>query len=204
MGQIKIGLKELTRFLVKAKKETLSGNGREIVPERSGFKEFEFIEGDWEYRTSSSDYLKMGGRGFGNEIVRFQGQPIWNMAYRGGMYYSFDTDLSFTMETFGFLKRALLQVPEDAPYRGPLDRLIDPVDGVNCGWSELGWFYTNEVSKFSDVVEFNGEESVYNYSKDCYVFSQEYIGGLVSSVRSLNDRDREQRNEEIYENLWGV
>ena len=43
---MKIDLKKLAKFLVKAKINTYAGGGREVSPQRPGFKELEFIEGD--------------------------------------------------------------------------------------------------------------------------------------------------------------
>ncbi|HLC77719.1 MAG TPA: DUF5680 domain-containing protein [Candidatus Nanoarchaeia archaeon] len=161
-----INLEELAKFLVKAKKGAYAGDGREITPERLGFKELEFAEGDWNYRDSYVGFFMAPGQ----EIVRFQGEPIWVMSYSGGMLPDFRTDISFAKETFGFLKRALLQIPEDAPYRGP------------GNFQDERWYYENWWR--GNLTDFEGRERIWRFLSKRLdaggpVFSQRYIGGLV-------------------------
>ena len=162
-----INLEELASFLVKAKKEAYAGDGREVTRERPGFKELEFTEGDWDYRDSYVGFFMAPGQ----EVVRFQGKPIWVMSYSGGMTSDFRDDVGFAKETFGFLKRALLQVTEDAPFRGP--RCLE--DGR--------WIYDNLWK--GNLTDFEGRERIlYEFNEkiddeSVFIFSQKYIGGLV-------------------------
>src|SRR3989344_4745673 len=80
-----INLEELAKFLVRAKKATYAGEGMEATPERPGFKELEFIEGDWIYRDSYVGFFRAPGQ----EVVRFRGEPVWTMSYDGGMMLDF-------------------------------------------------------------------------------------------------------------------
>jgi len=47
-------LAELVAFILEAKKQAYAGDGKEITPERPGFKELGFRKGHWEYRDSYS------------------------------------------------------------------------------------------------------------------------------------------------------
>ncbi|MBS3157555.1 hypothetical protein J4442_05295 [Candidatus Woesearchaeota archaeon] len=162
-----INLEELAKFLVRAKKATYAGEGMEATPERPGFKELEFIEGDWIYRDSYVGFFRAPGQ----EVVRFRGEPVWTMSYDGGMMLDFRDDVAFAGETFSFLKKALLQVPEDAPYRGPKGQLV----------GGRGWVYENGLSFGSDITDFIGHEKIWAQigGKSEVVFAQRYIGGLV-------------------------
>ena len=54
---MKIDLEQLAKFLVKAKVQTYASDGKEIEPQRPGFKELEFKEEDWEYRDSYAGFF---------------------------------------------------------------------------------------------------------------------------------------------------
>jgi hypothetical protein len=153
---MKINLKELSKFLVKAKKQTYAGESREIKPERPSFKELEYSEGNYDYRDSYTGFFSAPGQ----EIVRFNGVPIWSMAYSGGMT---SNDVDFAEKTFVFLKKSLLRVKEDMPFRGPKN------------FKEGDFEYINEVK--GDITNFNGHEKILFKGKE--VFSQDYIGGLI-------------------------
>ncbi|MBS3156059.1 XRE family transcriptional regulator [Candidatus Woesearchaeota archaeon] len=164
-----IDLGELVRFLVKAKRGTYAGDGREIMPQRPGFKELEFSEGDWNYRDSYVGFFRAPGQ----EVVRFQGQPVWTMSYDGGMLPNFRDNVAFAKETFVFLKRALSLCPEHIPFRGPYE-LRD---------REMKFQYINFPE--GNVTDFRGSEHIHiNVSVDSphpvlEVFRQNYFGGLV-------------------------
>ena len=159
-----INLEELARFLVKAKKRTYAGDGREITSERLGFKELEFIEGDWNYRDSYVGFFSAPGQ----EVVRFRGEPVWVMSYSGGMTPKFRDDINFAKETFGFLKKALSLITEDAPYRGPETFSEDSKT-----------YYQNSYT--GDITNFRGSEKIVHTEGRIrgIVFAQDYIGGLV-------------------------
>jgi hypothetical protein len=152
-------LEQLAKFLVKAKKQTYAGEGEEIPPQRPGFKELEFIEGDFEYRDSYVGFYRAPGQ----EIVRFKGKPVWSMAYDGGMKKKYHGKLEFTTQTFTFLKKSLYQVEELKPFRGP-------------GYlKEGGYEYISEVE--GDIINFKGKEKILYRGEE--VFTQDYIGGLI-------------------------
>lgn len=152
-------LNKLAKFLVKAKTQTYAGEGQEITAQRPGFTELEFEDGDFEYRDSYSGFFQAPGQ----EVVRYKGEPVWVMAYSGGMEKKYHGNIDFAEKTFSFLKQALLRVEESNPYRGP--------DNLKEGDYE----YINKVE--GDIANFRGQEQI--LYKGERVFVQDYIGGLI-------------------------
>lgn len=154
-----INLNELRKFLVKAKISTYAGDGKEVEPQRPGFKELEYKEGNYEYRDSYCGFYSAPGQ----EIVRVNGKPIWHMAYSGGMKKEFHYNLEFAKRTFNFLRECLKRVSEDKPYRGP------------DHFKEKDYEYVNEVE--GTIENFSGSEKILFKGK--VVFEQKYVGGII-------------------------
>jgi len=158
---MEINLEELVEFLVKAKVNTYAGDGKEIESQRPGFKELEFKEGNWEYRDSYSGFYFAPGQ----EVVRFKGNPVWTMAYSGGMNEKYHGNLDFAKQTFRFLKEALKRVEKSRPFRGP-------------EYFKQGDYEYIDKSE-GDINNFKGTEKILYKGEE--VFRQEYIGGLIVS-----------------------
>lgn len=156
---MEIDPKQLAKFLVKAKINAYAGDGAEVSPQRPGFYELEYKEGDLEYRDSYVGFYLAPGQ----EVVRLNGKPIWMMAYNGGMGNKHWQDKELADKTFLFLKKALKQVPETIPFRGP------------ANLKEGDFEYTNEVK--GDIRNFLGTERIFYKGEE--VFRQDYMGGLV-------------------------
>ena len=157
-----LNIEALTAFVVKAKKAAYAGDGAEVPAAKiqtPGFKELSFTEGKWEYRDSYAGYFLAPGR----EVVWFQGQPVWMMAYAGGMTPEHRRDKPFAKQTFTFLKRALSQASMNRPFRGPLH------------FTEGDYSYSDIFS--GTIIEFTGREYIQHQGKK--VFQQRYIGGLI-------------------------
>ena len=74
-----LSLAGLEAFIVRAKQHTYVGNGQKLLPYRLGSKDLQYVEGDWAYHDGyfgESDFI-------GQEIVYYQGKPIWGMNYFG-------------------------------------------------------------------------------------------------------------------------
>ena len=70
---------ELAAFIVRAKAATYVGNGEHAEPSRLGSHDLRFSDGDWAYLDSY-----FGGTDFiGEEVVYFEGKPVWAMNYYG-------------------------------------------------------------------------------------------------------------------------
>ena len=163
IGNLEIDLKELTSFVVKAKKNGYAGNGKKRI-EPDGSKTFIFQEGEFHY----TDNYSGSYRAPGNEIVRWQiedGQRIWHMAYSGGIDPEFCGNEKIKEPTLIFLKEALKLVSFDHPFRGqPLHENKD-------------FKYSMEVA--GDIRGFFGAEEIIDKGLNRIVFSQDFMGDLV-------------------------
>lgn len=103
-----MNIKEITDFLVVAKKHTYAAKENQVKSSRTGSYDFCY-ENDNGYQYYDT-YL--GGECFaGEEAVWHHEMPVWSMNYAGrviGEHFSGD-----------FLKEALRKVPEENPFRGP-------------------------------------------------------------------------------------
>jgi transcriptional regulator with XRE-family HTH domain len=143
--------KEIIDFLRRAKRATYAGKGAEVISCRPNSHDLEYIEGNLKYYDT---YL--GGEKFvGEEALWKDNIPFWSMNYIGRVLEE---------EFLGnFLKDALLLVPEEYPYRGPLKyekgeyKYICTVEG-NCIW-------------------FSGHEEI--YKNNLKVYECNFHGGLI-------------------------
>lgn len=152
--------KELCKFLVKAKKSTYaSGETAKKIIESDKSTTLIFEDGDFKYHDNYFGGEPYGGR----EVVFYQGAPVYMMVYYGFVA----KDASDINSVYGILQKALSLIPEDYPYRGPLE------------FAEGDYKYSNEYS--GEVDNFSGREFIEHNGKTIYEAS--YIGGLVDQVR---------------------
>ena len=97
----------LIEFLLRAKKNTYAGNGKEVEPSKTAAHDLEYSEKEFFYYDS---YI--GGECFsGEEAVWKSSVPVWCMNYTGRVLgEEFCGD---------FLKEALYHADANMPYRGP-------------------------------------------------------------------------------------
>lgn len=128
-----------TRFLKKAKQNTYAGGGDLTTPSRNTSKDLHFAEGDFVYLDS---YL--GDFNFiGEEAVWYKGKAIWGMNYYGRMLIP---EIPNGFSTC--LKNALLEVPEEMPFRGP-EEYISNQFVYNCTVEgEIEWFRGKEFISY--------------------------------------------------------
>lgn len=98
---------EWIQFLVRAKRQTLAGMGEETPSSRPHSHDLAYQEGGLMYMDSC-----LGTTHFvGEEGLWLESKPLWMMNYAGRILGDEYDNI--------FLRQALLQVKEDAPYRGP-------------------------------------------------------------------------------------
>jgi len=151
---------ELHTFIQRASKATYAGDGTEVTPWRTGFKELEYREDDWYYRDSYAGSL----RSWGQEVVWHNDIPTWICSYGGGMEHTHMNE-TFARKTFSFLKKALLAKKSviDFRPRGPKE------------FQEGNWKY--ECTVTGDITTFTGREYIrYN---GVVVFTHYFHGGLI-------------------------
>lgn len=143
--------KELVSFLIKAKQATYAGKGAETESSRVKSHDLIYREGEYMYYDT---YL--GGDKFaGEEALWISEIPYWSMNYVGRV-----TGDNFSGD---FLKEALLNVPEDKPFRGP-DEYVNGDYAYKCSIDgDFEWFQGYET------ISYKGE-IIY----ECY-----FHGGLI-------------------------
>lgn len=100
--------KDIVDFLCRAKKATYAGNGKESSPSRPSSHDLHYAEGSLLYIDTF-----LGGEKFaGEEALWLDKTPFWSMNYIGRVLSK-----SFSGN---FLSEALLRVPKNYPYRGPM------------------------------------------------------------------------------------
>jgi len=103
------GMKELSQFLVEAKRSTYASQKGKVASSRLRSNDLAFRKGSYSYLDSY-----FGEKDFsGQEIVYFDSTPLWSMNYYGRMLQD-DVPPGF-IET---LRGALMSVDEDNPFRG--------------------------------------------------------------------------------------
>ena len=151
-----MGTKELAEFLEEANRHTYAAGAQHTTSTRLGSNNFEYKRGELLYHDTY-----FGPRDFlGNEIVYKNEKPVWGLNYHG-----FILDDSYTNdEVYTFLKKALMQKPDDTlPVRGPLEY----ADGV--------WTYGNKVE--GELGRLQGEETIAHKGK--IVYRCLYHGGWI-------------------------
>ena len=155
-----INIQELERFLFDANKNGYAGDGKEVnPPQRPGFSELEYKDGDWLMHDSYAGHFFAPGQ----EVVYYKDKPVWAMAYAGGMKFEYHGNEDVTHKTFVFLKKALLEMDPAKPFRGPEK------------FSEGEFKYLSSVS--GSTENFFGNEKIF-LNKEL-VFEQNFIGGIV-------------------------
>lgn len=149
-------IKQLSKFLIKAKINTYasSGEGGEKILSDGG-KEFGFEEKEFKYRDRYFGFNPF----IGEEIVWQNGKIIWGMNYYGKII----SEAIPAKQIYQFLQEALKKVTENKPFRGP--------DNLKQGDFE----YFNKVEGM--VKNFNGEEKIFYKKQPVYQLS--YNGGLI-------------------------
>lgn len=149
-------IKQLNKFLVKAKINTYasSGEGGEKILS-DGSKEFEFIEEEFKYRDR---YFGLNSF-IGEEIVWESEKAVWGMNYYGKII----SKITPVESIYQFLQSALKKITEDKPFRGPNNFKKDDFK------------YVNKVN--GTVEKFEGGEMI--FYKKRLVYKLIYHGGII-------------------------
>lgn len=151
-------MKELSNFLIEAKKETYANeNVEKVKSSRLGSKDYEYKNGNMEYHDTY-----FGGINFiGEEVVYKDSHIYWGMNY-----YGVTLDDTLSEEAMDkALRPALMMVGEEdiIPVRGPKEY-------INGEYK-----YCFQVD--GDLGYFNGCESIYKNNKKIYELR--CSGGLI-------------------------
>jgi len=147
---------KLEQFLVKAKISGYAsgGEGGEATL-ADGCKELTFQEDGFHYRDRYFGWNPFGGE----EVVLQGGRVIWMMNYYGAV----STDVVPAGQVYSFLQKALNQVAEDRPFRGPRSL------------KEADFEYQDESQGTLERV--TGVERIFYQGREIYRL--DYHGGLI-------------------------
>lgn len=143
-------------FIVRAKAATYVGEGKHSPACRPGSHDLKFDDGDWAYLDSY-----FGGRDFiGEEVVHYQGRPVWAMNYYGRILRA---DLISPAQAGGVIKTSLSKMYSEGRFLGGFE------------YRHNGFIYidTSEGS----MTSFRGREYISRQGETAYELF--YHGGLV-------------------------
>jgi len=150
---------DFTAFLVEAKKSAQPIVDVEGVKEAlPGSMMLHYARGLYVYNNIYCGYERYSGQ----EIVHYDGRPIWGMGHTGGLVNHFMWNLQ-PQWIYAVLRSALSQVSEEMPFRGPLK------------YEYYGFEYTNHP--LGHLAEFLGEETIRYRSS--LVYHLWYVGGFI-------------------------
>ena len=151
----------LAAFLVEAKRRTYAGlddDATVSTPIMPGSKQLEYGDGELSYRD-----IYFGMAFFvGQEVVTDKQRAIWSMSYAGGVSPDI-TDRDKVLGVYAFLRKALLRVGEDWPFRGP------------SHFEQDGYRYVNTSE--GGLSEFHGTEQI--DLDGTLVYGLRYSGGII-------------------------
>jgi len=151
----------LAAFLVEAKRRTYAGlddDATVSTPIIAGSKQLEYSDGDLSYRD-----IYFGMAFFvGQEVVTYKQRAIWSMSYAGGVSPDI-ADREKFLGVFAFLRKALLCIGEDQPFRGP------------SHFEQGSYRYVNASG--GGLARFHGTERIYLVGMP--VYRLRYSGGII-------------------------
>lgn len=148
-------LKDLKKFLIESNQAGYAGGQeKKWIKEGDSSTSIPYEKGEWK---SHDNFF--GGEPYGGRLVIFhKGKPVWIMVYYGWVSEGADINMIYSV-----LRKALIQMPEEAPFRGPRQLV------------ERKLIYTNNWG--GDVKSYSGEEQITENGKILY--KANYMGGLV-------------------------
>ena len=147
--------KEMIDFIQRAKKATFASKTAKPIKTKDNGLKYTYEESPLLYKDKYFGYFTDTGQ----EVVWYNGNPIWSMSYRGGMLSHED----LSSRCFSFLKRCLQKFPETFPVRGPEI------------YEEGDFKYENEWK--GDINSFFGEEKI--FLKKEQIYFRNYLGGTI-------------------------
>jgi hypothetical protein len=149
-------LRNLNSFIVRAKAFTYVGDGQPFPSCRPGSHDLRFADGEWSYLDSY-----FGGRDFiGEEVVFYQGKPVWAMNYYGRILRS---DLITPAEAGQVIKASLSKMYREGRFLGGFEHQHD------------GFSYTDTSE--GRASSFHGREFISRLGESAYELY--YHGGLI-------------------------
>lgn len=146
----------LEKFIVRAKAATYVGSGVLSLAHRPGSHDLEFYDGEFSYLDSyfgSTDFI-------GEEVVYYQGQPVWAMNYYGRVL---EPRRISSAEAGQMIKESLSHMYQEGRFLGGFE--YNTRHGVY------------HDSNQGDVTSFTGREWI--TQDEVVVYELYYHGGLI-------------------------
>jgi len=145
----------LHQFLIDSNKAGYAGGEeKQWIKEPDGSTTIPYTKDDWK---SHDNFF--GGEPYGGRlVVSFQDKPVWMMVYYGWVAEGADPN-----PVYKILRSALMNMPAEAPFRGPRELTED------------GFAYTNTWE--GTVDRYSGTEQI--TQNGTLIYQADYRGGLV-------------------------
>lgn len=149
----------LKQFLIDSNAAGFAGgDSKQWIKEADGSTTIPYKKGPWR-----SDDNYYGGEPYGGRIIVFYDEkPYWIMVYYGWVEEGSDHDALYKV-----LQNALMNMPEDNPYRGP------------ASYTEGSLIYTNSWN--GSIENYSGKEEISDGAT--VIYTATYMGGLVDQRR---------------------
>lgn len=147
---------ELNAFIVRAKAATYVGDGKHVSSCRTGSHDLRFEEDYWAYHDSY-----FGGKDFiGEEVVYFEGRPVWAMNYYGRILRE---DLITAAQTGQMIKASLSLMYKEGRFLGGFEYTEHDLTYIDTNTGAVDCFRGRELIR-------RGKETAYEL---------DYHGGLI-------------------------
>ena len=139
---------ELNTFIVRAKAATYVGNGEPVTPCRSGSHDLRFSDGKWAYHDSY-----FGGSDFiGEEVVYFDGKPVWAMNYYGRILRE---DLLTAAQAGQMIKASLSRMYNESRFLGGFEHMENDLTYVDTNEGNMESFHGRECIRGAQEMHMN-------------------------------------------------
>lgn len=152
---------DLRQFLVDSNRAGYAGGDeKKWIKESDDSTTIPYEKGEWRAHDNFFGGEPYGGR----TIVFYQSKPVWLMVYYGRVVEGVAPD-----PVYELLRNALMQMPQDHPFRGPKE------------YREGEYVYTNLWD--GELDRFSGEEKIIQGEK--LIYKANYLGGFVDQRSGL-------------------
>ncbi len=138
---------ELHAFIVRAKAATYVGNGEHVSPCRPGSHDLRFEEDKWAYHDSY-----FGGSDFiGEEVVYYEGMPLWAMNYYGRILHA---DILTAAQAGQMIKASLSRLYTEGRFLGGFEHTQQDLTYVDVSNGTVECFHGHEFIRRGQVTAY--------------------------------------------------
>jgi hypothetical protein len=135
--KLDLSLDQLNNFIVQAKAATYAGDGPKAASSRPKSLDLQFSDGDFSYIDSY-----FGGADFlGQEVVYYQGEPVWAMNYYGRIL---EPERIEAAEAGQIIQQSLSAMYQENRFLGGFEFTIDSDRYIDTSQGDLTMFTGTE------------------------------------------------------------